>query len=173
MMKKYIAIIVGLGLFISSTIAQTFVNYNLVADACFTENVCAEVVYSQPMVVTEFFVREGHSKMIANELFTCVGDEPCTTVPTEAFEYNRNKWILPVFDGGDNQKVVVNKITRVIGVSSNITQSSTKIYQVMHGDTIVFVFNKNGGLISWNRNPKPNIKYPKNAIIIICNTSLS
>lgn len=168
MIKKYIAIIIGLGLFISNVVAQTIVNQDLVNGACFTANVCAEVVDSQPTVVTEYFVREGHSRIIANEKFICVGDEPCVSAPTEAFEYDRNKWILPVYDGGDNQEVVVNKTTRVVGVPSNYTQASTKIYQVVHGDTLVFVFNKNGGLVSWSRNPKPNVKYSKNSTVIIC-----
>jgi len=169
MMKKYIvSFIIGLGMSVSNTLAQTVVNYDLVDDACFSANVCAEVVDAQPTVVTEYFVREGYSKVIAGKRFTCVGDEPCVSAPTEAFEYDRNKWVLPVYDGGDNQKVVVNKTTRVIGVPSNYTQPSTKIYQVVHGDTLVFVFNKNGGLVSWGRNPKPSVKYPKNTTVLVC-----
>ena len=167
-MKKYIAIIISLGLFASSVVAQNIANYNLVGAACFSDSVCAEVVDAQPTVVTEYFVREGYSKIIAGKRFTCVGDEPCMASLTESFEYAKNKWILTVFNGGDNQEVIVNKTTRVIGVPSNYTKAYTKIYQVVHGDTLVFVFNKIGGLVSWSRNPKPNVKYPNNTKVLFC-----
>ena len=171
--KNHIAITVGLGLLVSSAWSQTIQYCDFNYAVRISAGACAEIVDDQPTVITEHFVKEGETRLINNQTFTCVASAevedfgPLSYADDKHSVLLQHNWLLPLYEGNPDHKVIVNKTTRVIGVPATATRLSLDIYQVRRGDTLVFVFD-NVDLVKWYYNPKATTKYPKNSYVLVC-----
>jgi hypothetical protein len=178
MRKQVIALMVAFGLLVSSAVSQTVRQYEVVGSACFSD-ACVEVVDANPAVVTLHYVREGHAIAIGNQVFLNLGEMPCCCcVGCGGDPYDEGAgwfhgvhyshvWLMPTYDGSnDDQILVVNRTTRVVGVESDFSVSSEKIYQMVHKSTMALVY-QNGKLTSRIVNPKASQKYPKNSTVLL------
>lgn len=160
-------------LMICSVTAQNITRINVAGDICLSYNVCVETVDTNAAIATKYFLREGRVLWIGNQVFICTNSTKGMGAkqigPTRVNgQMSAQTWIVPVYTGNDNEIVFVNKIIRVVGVPANFIQKSTKVYQVLHRDTIAFVFYLNGELKNYIRNPGANYRYTKNTNVVIC-----
>jgi len=177
-MKKYMAVFVALGLFISSAVSQNVTSNNIVDSVCIY-NICVEVVDTKPVIVTEHFLVNGDSKVLYNQLFFAVRELPCWgnfTQPVNEgpqwynHRYYKDIWWLPIANGiNDERKMLtINSTTRIIGIplAWGATSLSHKVYQMNPGKTDAFVF-KNGKLSNVVRNLKPTYKFAKGTEVAV------
>lgn len=183
-MKKLYTLIAAFGLFVSSAVAQTIYYEAIDEKACFATTsgagVCVEVITNAPRrVVTQYCLKEGKSTMniplfgykwiTCVDTLTCLGPEnaPTSTGVKWAWGYPLRLWWVPVYTGQDSEIMVVNSITRIMGVPKDFKTPYFKIYQMWPSDDLAIVF-KNGKYLSHYYNPKPSQKFPKGTEVVIC-----
>ena len=178
-MKKYIAVFVIMAVFAVSALAQTINNVNLGLNESICLNtplraptICVEVVADTPHVITAHYLKAGRYLAVANQLFFNVSGNSRLTHPiVDPEDYGSMVYwghrFSHVWCMVNDQSVDVNNVNRVVGVPVNFVPTSGKVWQLNVGESIAFVFNKNGALLGTVKNPVANRKWLKNTFVTI------